>query len=55
MAESGELLPAAAVQELVAREVETVRRELLGTVHTLEAQITELSTRLAALEKKTSV
>lgn len=49
--ESG-ALPDTAMQELVAREVEKVRRELMNTVHSLEEQVTELSTRLATLENR---
>ena len=39
-----------AVRELVKKEVEKVRRELLGTVQSLGAKVAELSSRVAALE-----
>ena len=40
------------VQEIVTQEVEKVRRELMATVQALETQVTELSTRLSAIENK---
>ena len=39
-------------QQLVAREVEKVRGELMGTVRALQEQVDTLSARLAALENK---
>ena len=43
---------ASSVQELVAKEVEKIRVELMGTVHSLEAKVSELSTRIAILESR---
>lgn len=43
---------AISVQELVAKEVEKIRVELMGTVHSLEAKVSELSTRIAMLESR---
>lgn len=43
---------AISVQELVAKEVEKLRVELMDTVHSLEAKVTELSTRIAMLESR---
>ena len=40
------------VQELVAQEVEKARKELMATVQALEAQVTDLSTRLSAVENR---
>ena len=48
-----EALSASAVREMVAGEVERVCRELMDTVHSLEAQVTELTARLTTLENKT--
>ena len=47
-----EAMSASAVREMVAGEVERVCRELMDTVHSLEAQVTELTARLTALENK---
>ena len=47
-----EAMSASAMREMVAGEVERVCRELMDTVHSLEAQVTELTARLTALENK---
>lgn len=47
---AGEALSVVEVQVLVAREVEKLREELTSTVHGLQTEVNDLSTRLAALE-----
>lgn len=46
------LISAVDVQQLVAREVEKMKEELMKTVSGLEAQVSNLSARLAVLENK---
>ena len=42
----------ATMQEVVTQEVEKVRGDLMATVQALETQVTELSSRLSAIENK---